>query len=357
MKTLAKNLFWIMFIGLTVWPLPGKALLGQKNKQDGSAVVLIYHRFGDQRYPSTNVRKAQFEDQIKILAEGEYQFPNPLEFAARIARGRAPSDLSILVTIDDAYRSVLEFAWPILKSQGIPLTLFIATDPVDGGQPGYLNWDEIRELERQGVVIGHHGAAHGHMTEMSIREALKDIRRASHRFKAELGHVPRLFAYPYGEYSPDLARAVRRLGFGVAFAQYSGPISKGSVAFSLPRFAINERFGGSDRFRLVTRSRALPVANVTPQAPQIGRRNNPPRLRFRVIGNIERLEALACYPSHMEGAAVISLSPGSRVEVQFEKPFPPGRNRINCTLPGPDGRWYWFGRLFMVAGRDAEDLR
>ena len=71
----------------------------------------------------------------------------------------------------------------------------------------------------------------------------------------------------------------------------------------------------------------------------------------------EGLEALACYPSHMEGAAVISLSPGSRVEVQFEKPFPPGRNRINCTLPGPDGRWYWFGRLFMVAGRDAEDLR
>jgi peptidoglycan/xylan/chitin deacetylase (PgdA/CDA1 family) len=357
MKPPAKSLLWILPIALMVWPIVSEGFLNRNDTQDGSAVVLIYHRFGEERYSSTNVRREQFENQIKILAEGGYHFPDPLEFAARIARGRAPSDLSILVTVDDAFRSALEVAWPVLKSQDIPLTLFVATDPVDAGQPGYLSWDEIRGLERQGVVIGHHGGAHGHLTEMSIREALKDIRRASRRFETELGHVPKLFAYPYGEYSPELERAIRRRGFIASFAQYSGAISKGSPAFSLPRFAINEHFGDSDRFRLVTRSRALPVRDVSPPGPQITSSSNPPRLRFRVASNIEGLEALACYPSHMDRAAAINISRGLRVQVQFEKPFPPGRNRINCTLPSPDGRWYWFGRLFMVPGRDSDDIR
>ena len=357
MKPPLKSLLWILPIALLVWLFVSDGLMSQKEGPDGSAVVLIYHRFGEADFPSTNVRPEQFEDQIEFLAAGDFQFPDPLEFAAQIARGRAPSDLSILVTIDDAYRSVLEIAWPLLKSKGIPLVLFVATDPVDAAQTDYLNWDEIRELERQGVVIGHHGAAHGHLTGMSGRDALKDIQRASRRFKEELGHVPKLFAYPYGEYSPNLKRALRRQGFSAAFAQYSGAVGKDSPAFSLPRFAINENFGGSDRFRLVTRSRALPVRDVTPKAPQIDRRRNPPRLRFRVAGNIEGLEALACYPSHMDRAAATRISPGRRVNVRFEKPFPPGRNRINCTLPGPDGRWYWFGRLFMVPGQDPDDLK
>ena len=357
MKPPLKSWLWISLLALVVWPFASKGLLAQKDKPDGSAVVLIYHRFGEDKYPSTNVQQEQFESQIKILASGGYRFPDPQEFAARLARGLAPTDLSILVTVDDAYRSVLEVAWPLLKSQGIPLTLFVATDPVDAGQPGYLSWDEIRELDRQGVVIGHHGAAHAHLTKMSAPDALKDIRRASRRFEAELGYVPKLFAYPYGEYSPDLERLIRRQGFSAAFAQYSGAIGKGSPAFSLPRFAINEHFGGRHRFRLVTRSRALPVLDVAPRAPLLEGRGNPPRFRFRIGGDIEGLEALACYPSHMDRAAATTISSGRRVLVRFEKPFPPGRNRINCTLPGADGRWYWFGRLFMVPGRDSDDLK
>lgn len=350
MKPHLKSWLWITLLALMVWPFTSKGLLAQKDTPDGSAVVLIYHRFGEERYPSTNVRQEQLASQIEILTEGGYRFPDPREFAARLAGGLAPSDLSILVTVDDAYRSVLEVAWPLLKSRGIPLTLFVATDPVDAGQPGYLGWDEIRELEGHGVVIGHHGAAHAHLSRMSSPDALKDIRRASRRFEAELGHVPKLFAYPYGEYSPALERVIRRQGFSAAFAQYSGAIGKGSPVFSLPRFAINEHFGGRERFRLVTRSRALPVLDVWPQAPQLERRGNPPGLRFRIGGDIEGLEALACYPSHMDRAAATTISPDRRVHVRFEKPFPPGRNRINCTLPGPDERWYWFGRLFMVPG-------
>ena len=357
MKPPLKSWLWISLLALLVWPFASQEILSQKDKPDGSAVVLIYHRFGEDKYPSTNVQREQFESQIKILAEGGYHFPDPQEFAARLAGGLAPSDLSILVTVDDAYRSVLEVAWPLLKSHSIPLTLFVATDPIDAGQPGYLSWDEIRDLAGHGVVIGHHGAAHAHLTQLSAPDALKDIRRASRRFEAELGYVPKLFAYPYGEYSPDLERVIRRQGFSAAFAQYSGVIGKGSPAFSLPRFAINEHFGGSDRFRLVTRSRALPVLDVSPSSPQIERHGNPPTLRFRVDGHIEGLEALACYPSHMDRAAVTTISPSRRVLVRFEKPFPPGRNRINCTLPGADGRWYWFGRLFMVPGRDLDDFR
>ncbi len=67
------------------------------------------------------------------------------------------------------------------------------------------------------------------------------------------------------------------------------------------------------------------------------------------------LTGLACFPSHLERAAETLIWPKRRIEVRFDEPFPAGRNRINCTLQGADGRWYWFGRLFMVPGRDPDD--
>lgn len=316
--------------------------------QDRSATFLIYHRFGEDQIPLTNVRLDQFEAHVAELTAGDYHFPSMDEAIAAIRNDTALPARSVVITVDDAYRSALMEAWPRLKAAGIPMTLFVATDPVDQGLPGYLSWTEIRRLHEEGVTIGHHTASHLHMVEAGRAKSRRDIERASERFRTELGFVPELFAYPFGEYSRELAEMVRDMGFKAAFAQYSGGAQVGQNVYDLPRFPFNERYSDIDRFRLIARSRALPVTGVVPEDPVLSPDNNPPLYGFTVAEAVTGLSAINCFPSHLGKAADSEVVGTDRIEVRFDRPFPTGRNRINCTLPGPDGRWYWLGHFFYV---------
>lgn len=341
----AGRLILATFAMLFLWPA-ACALAQQPDPQTG--VVLIYHRFGEDDIPTTNIRLDQFDAQLEELTSGGYHFPQPDEYIAALSgQGRIP-DRSVLVTVDDGYASAAREAWPRLRAAGIPMLFFIATDPIDQGMAGYVSWDDLRRLRAEGVTIGHHGAAHLYMPRSTAEAVAADIERASARFEEELGFVPDIFAYPYGEFDAEVRDIVKSHGFRAAFAQYSGVAPQGADLFTLPRFPINERYGDIDRFRLVVNARALPAANILPEGPVLDPANNPPAYGFSLTRDIPGLSALACYPSHMSSQADVSIIRGRRVEVRFAEPFPPGRNRINCTLPGANGRWYWLGRYFYV---------
>ncbi|MBV1901814.1 MAG: polysaccharide deacetylase family protein [Kordiimonadaceae bacterium] len=317
---------------------------------DLSASVLLYHRFGENTLPTTNVRLEQFEDHLKQLKSGGYNFMRLEEASTRIkSRGMLPSR-TVIITVDDAYKSVITEAWPRLKAAGIPMTLFVSTDPVDQQHSNYLTWDDIRTLKREGVEIGHHTASHLHMPHAGLEAAIADVRRASARFKEELGEVPTLFAYPYGEYTEALRQAIKAEGFTAAFGQFSGPMGQSENPYSLPRFPVNERYGNDARFKLISQTIALPVADLIPNTPEIVEGRNPPLFGFTVDRSVRGLKALACYPSHLGKAAELHYPAPNRIEVRFDKAFPKGRNRINCTMPAGKGRWYWLGRFFYVPG-------
>ncbi len=84
---------------------------------------------------------------------------------------------------------------------------------------------------------------------------------------------------------------------------------------------------------------------MTPRDPLLG--ENPPALGFTVDPEIEAVDRLNCYATG-QGRVRHEILGESRIEVRLAAPFPPGRSRVNCTLPGPDGRWRWFGRQFYV---------
>lgn len=320
-----------------------------------SAVIFIYHRFGEDRYPSTNIRIEQFEAQIAELKAGGYTFLPLPDIVAGLRNGRPLPDRAVAITVDDGYESVATEAWPRLKAAGIPLTLFISTDPIDNGSATYMSWDQVRALAEDGVTIGHHSASHMHMIGASDAAIRADIARASVRFREELGSVPELFAYPFGEFSQHLQALVEKAGFRAAFAQYSSVARSGADRFALPRFPINERYADLERFKLIANALSLPVTNSIPADPLLDADGNPPAFGFSLSETMRGLGRLACYPSHMSEAAKIEMLGRSRVEVRFDEPFPPGRSRINCTMPGPDRRWYWYGRFFFVPGGPDSD--
>lgn len=318
--------------------------------EDKSAVVLLYHRFGEDNLPSTNIRLEQFDAHVAELAGGGYNVV-PLSVIVQHLKTRQPlPEKTVAITVDDAYKSVFTEGWPRLKAAGLPMTLFVSTDPVDSGNANYMSWDDIRQLQREGVEIGNHTASHLHMIYEGEETSVGDIERANARFTAELGALPTLFAYPYGEYDLVLRNRMESMGFEAAFAQYSGPAAHWSDPFALPRFPVNERFGDMSRFRLITGTRALPVDDVVPQNPVVSESRNPPVFGFTVDPTVRGISAMACYPSHLGRAAELVQMNGSRMEVRFDEPFPKGRNRINCTMPGTDGRWFWLGQFFYVPG-------
>ncbi|MFQ5617384.1 MAG: polysaccharide deacetylase family protein [Rhodospirillales bacterium] len=313
---------------------------------ENSAVVLMYHRFGEGKYPSTNITIAQFEAHIRELKSGKYTVLPVPEILEALRRGTPLPERTVGLTIDDAYLSVYTRAWPRLKAAGFPFTLFVATDPLDRKQPDFMTWDNLREMAGAGVTIGRHTASHLHMPTASGERNSRDMARADARFRANLGMRPKLFAYPYGEASLAIQKLVRGAGLTAAFGQHSGAVGGADNFFYLPRFAMNEKYGDLSRFRLVANTLALPVTDMVPADPLITG-PNPPAIGFTVIGNVTGLQRLTCFASH-EGRAKIERLGTTRIEVRVGKPFPKGRTRLNCTMPAKDGRWRWLGRLYYV---------
>lgn len=323
------------------------ALCGGAAKAAESAVILIYHRFGDARYPVTNVRLEQFEAHIAALTAGRYKVLPLPEIVAALAGGKPLPDRAVAITIDDAYRSVYAEAWPRLRAAGLPFTLFVATEPVESGLPDYMTWDQIRELRDGGVTIGAHSHSHLHMADATAERNREEIETSNRILERELGAKPALFAYPFGEAGGAVMALAKKSGYRAAFGQHSGVAAPGLPPFYLPRFPVNEAYATPERMRQLLDALPLPVRDVAPADPLVAAGANPPVFRFTLGEAAGDARRLACYHSG-SGNMALQWIGERRIEIRFAAPFPKGRSRLNCTLPGPDGRWRWYGTQFYV---------
>lgn len=310
------------------------------------AIIIMYHRFGETEFPSTNIRLDQFDAHLDELKNGDYTVMAIPEILQRLQAGAGVPEQTVGITIDDGYRSIFDKAWPRLSKAGFPFTVFIATEPIDGNRKSYMSWTQIRQLRDSGVTIGAHTVSHRHMPRASEAVNKNEIDSSNRRFIDELGAVPSLFSYPFGEASLALQRLAKSAGYIASFGQHSGVLHRRSNPYYLPRFALNEQFGEIGRFRMIINTLPLPVVDITPANPTLGA-NNPPDFGFTVAKPLPNLARLRCFPSN--GAAVkMERLPPRRFEIRIAKPFAAGRSRINCTLRTDSGRFRWFGMQYFV---------
>ncbi len=336
-RSFSGALFAVLFITQVTPTFAADAVSG--------AVLLMYHRFGEDNIPSTNIRIEQFEQHISELRSKNYNVIPLAEVVEAYAQRRELPPNTVAITIDDAYASVYNEAWPRLRAAGLPFTVFVATDPVDRGIAGFMSWAQLRQLAASGATIANHTASHRRMVTADDETNRSELRRAQQRIVEEIGDAPKLFAYPYGEYSDRTIELVKEAGFRAAFGQHSGVSHALGSPYELPRFALNETYGDIGRFRLVVNALPLPVHEVTP-ADTLLDDSNPPPFGFTVDQRIDRLDRLNCFASN--GPTTIERLGTSRFEVRIPKPFPRGRGRFNCTLPTRDGRFRWFGIQFVI---------
>lgn len=329
----------LSMLALTAWlsgPPPAQA--------SDSAVILMYHRFGETNSPSTSIRLEQFEAHIKELKSGAYTVLPVPEIVSAIREGRPLPDRTIGLTIDDGYLSVYAEAFPRLRDADLPFTVFVSTNPIDQEFSGFMTWDQIREIRDSGVTIGAHTSTHLHMPANLLSRNRADLENSNARLKKELGEVPALFAYPFGEASTEIQNLIRKAGHVAAFGQHSGPLDASSDPFYMPRFALNEAFGNMARFRLVTNTLPIPHKDMTPSNPTLT--TNPPLFGFTRTDPNLQLNGLACYTSNQGKVKIEELGP--RIEVRMSGPFSAGRARINCTALDTNNKWRWLGTLYYV---------
>ncbi len=338
----------VLAIGLAIGlPVGVTAARAQTATLEDGASVLMYHRFGENDYPSTSITLAQIDAQIKELTRGDYAIMALPEIVRRLKAGQKFPRQTVGVSIDDAYLSVYTQAWPRFKKAGIPFTVFVATDPVDRGYSRYMTWAQIREMAADPLVtIGSQTAAHAHMIGLDAGENAADLAKSSLRFKKELGYVPKLFAYPYGEFDRKVIATVKKAGFVAGFGQQSGAFGLRDDIFALPRFSMNENYGDLARLRTAARALPIPTTDFTPTDTLVLPAQNPPAVGFTLSAELSQTKTISCF-SNQEGRLKVERL-GPRVEVRMRKPLPQGRTRLNCTLPAGEGRWRWLGRMFYV---------
>ncbi len=304
----------------------------------------MYHRFNENKYPSTNIKMDIFHNQINIIKELGYEFYDPKLFIEEFSKPK--NKKKILITIDDGFKSFYNEAWPYLKKNNIPFILFVSTEPV--GKNGYMDWDEIREIEKSEIgYIGHHSHTHEYLIDMSEKEFINDIEIATKVFKSELGYIPAIFSYPFGEYSLFMKNYISKK-FKFAFGQHSGIIDTNKDKFELPRFPINEKYGELKRFKSLINYKPLEYKSLKPEEKKLIEKNNPPKLIVEFFDNQKNINNINCYSNDGGNWKKSDLKfENNNLIINFKEPFLPRRGRVNCSL-NDNGEWRWFGTQFTV---------
>jgi peptidoglycan/xylan/chitin deacetylase (PgdA/CDA1 family) len=226
-------------------------------------LVILYHAVSDSWDDVLSLRVRDVEVQLKRLVDRGYRGCTAEELLRRQTDGRL-----VHVTFDDGYASVAN-ALPILRSLGIPSTIFVCTDFARGGRPllipelaaaapvdelKTIDWAELRELAADGLVeIGSHTRSHAHLRTLSDDELNREIRDAKEAIEDNLGRPCPSFAYPYGEHDRRVRNAVRAAGHTLGFA--ATRVSYPFDPYQIPRTGF-WRDGAATRNDLKTR---LPV--------------------------------------------------------------------------------------------------
>ena len=321
-----------------------------ENIEDFGIISLMYHRFEENKYPSTNIRLYDFLKNLEIIKNNNIQFINPKNFEEELIKNKKKR--KILLTIDDGFLSFYKNAWPILKERKIPFILFINTREV--GSFNYMSWKEINEISREKFVeIGNHSHSHEYLVDQDNKIIKSDIEKSIKIFNEKLGKNSEFFSYPFGEYSASFKNIIKSLGFKYAFGQHSGVIDETKNFYELPRFPINEKYGELKRFTSVIRTLPFKYKKIFPEEKYLLNNRNPPLVQIEFYENIKNLKLLNCYSNEGDKwrKSKIEFISLNVVKILIDEKFLGERGRINCSLRDPSGFWRWLGIQFVMSDK------
>jgi peptidoglycan/xylan/chitin deacetylase (PgdA/CDA1 family) len=190
------------------------------------AIVLCYHALSPTWDAALSTTPERFEGQLALLHRRGYRGVTFSEAAHARGAGRV-----VAVTFDDAYRSVIELARPILERFGMPATVFAPTGFIGNEEPlswaGVdhwvggsherelvpMSWAELRSLADAGWEIGSHTCSHPRLTTLDDAALADELQRSKAECEAGLVRECASLAYPYGDVDARVVGASVRAGY------------------------------------------------------------------------------------------------------------------------------------------------
>jgi peptidoglycan/xylan/chitin deacetylase (PgdA/CDA1 family)/glycosyltransferase involved in cell wall biosynthesis len=240
--------------------------------------VLLYHHVGPPSagtYPELTISPERFERQVCWLARHGYVGIRPSDWQAwRLGGGPLP-DKPVLLTFDDGYADLADFALPVLERHGFGAAVFVVTAEVGGtnrwdeaqgaGTHRLMSADQIRDWSARGIEFGAHGRSHANLTELADSDLVSELTGSANDLADLTGKAPVAFAYPYGSSDERVTERARQ-AFDLAFTCDEGMNDLRSDPHALRRtmvqpsdswldFAFRVRLGWSPLERLRARLR------------------------------------------------------------------------------------------------------
>ncbi len=313
-------------------------------------VCFVYHRFGDSRYPSTNISVKDFEAHLNYLTKNNFQVLT-LSDAVDYLKSDTPTRKTAVITVDDGYKSFFEKGLPLLEKYSFPATLFINTKTVGGGD--YMDWKALEDAMKRNIEIGNHSHSHDYFLNdvgpVRHKKFKEEIELSQSIIFKELKIKPGAFSYPYGEFDGEMKKIVKDAGFTAATAQNSGVIFSGTDLFQCPRFPMSEAYGAPEKFAEKASFKALRVIEVSPDNTILSGDGKP--VLTVVFENTDLLiKQLQCFVQGGECSFKIIENNAGSVTITLQSTKSIARRRrtlYTVTVPDKSGAWHWYSHLWV----------
>lgn len=210
----------------------------------------MYHHVGDLPPDADAVRKsltvseANFQAQLKYLAEQGYTPLRIADLINALQTGAPLPDKPIILTFDDGYDDSYLNVYPTLKEYHFVGTFFIIAAPTNYGSPGYVRWEQILEMYNNGMEIGGHSLTHRYNLG-ATRNSTQDVEiKQAHQLMVE--HLPGwtpIFSYPSGSYNQYSLNLLKSLGYIAAVTTKQGALQKSDEPLELRRIRVRGEWG------------------------------------------------------------------------------------------------------------------
>ncbi|MDR0580035.1 MAG: polysaccharide deacetylase family protein [Campylobacteraceae bacterium] len=201
------------------------------------AHILIYHRFNDDRYPSTNTPNSELKKQFTYLKDNNYTVVPLKAIADKLNANESIPDKWVAIAIDDGYKSFLN-ALEIFKEFEYPFSIFVYVQATEQNYPDFMTWKELKSLEEFNGSLEFHSYAHPHSTKLDKENLRKDFEKGLEIFKKRVGYMPNFYSYPYGEFNENVKDIAKEFGFSAILNQNNGAVDSSSDVYDLDRLAV-----------------------------------------------------------------------------------------------------------------------
>lgn len=177
-----------------------------------SLLILNYHRitreneFIDPRYRSFTIQESDLLKHFQLIHDLNIPVIDLSELP-----NTSISGLCVAITFDDGHRSDVEIALPILKKFDFSATFFPVVHHIN--KEGYVSWEELHLLSKEGHTIGSHGLTHRHLSRLTNHEVHNELLASKQLLEKELGRTIQVFSFPYGDYTKKATTLMLETGY------------------------------------------------------------------------------------------------------------------------------------------------